>query len=72
MPSLTVEVYSPIMKLGTFTLTAALASLDVVAAKELWSTNPAGYAPMRDANYILKTGYPVGNGKLGGTITRLE
>ncbi|KAI1313178.1 Six-hairpin glycosidase-like protein [Xylaria venustula] len=34
-------------------------------AKSLWSTSPAGYGPSDSDNYILKTGYPVGNGKLG-------
>ncbi|KAI0965276.1 Six-hairpin glycosidase-like protein [Xylaria arbuscula] len=34
-------------------------------AKSLWSTSPAGYGPNDSDNYILKTGYPVGNGKLG-------
>ncbi|KAI1421283.1 Six-hairpin glycosidase-like protein [Xylaria sp. FL1777] len=34
-------------------------------AKSLWSTNPAGYGPDDSENYLLKTGYPVGNGKLG-------
>ncbi|KAI0407420.1 Six-hairpin glycosidase-like protein [Xylaria palmicola] len=34
-------------------------------AKSLWSRNPAGYGPDDSDNYLLKTGYPVGNGKLG-------
>ncbi|KAI0805624.1 Six-hairpin glycosidase-like protein [Xylaria sp. FL0064] len=34
-------------------------------AKSLWSRSPAGYGPDDSDNYILKTGYPVGNGKLG-------
>ncbi|KAI2633957.1 glycoside hydrolase family 95 protein [Xylaria nigripes] len=34
-------------------------------AKSFWSTKPAGYGPDDSDNYILKTGYPVGNGKLG-------
>lgn len=37
----------------------------LVLSKELWSTQPVG----QDGQYILKTGYPVGNGKLGGEIT---
>jgi hypothetical protein len=45
---------------------AALAA-EHVSAKELWSSKPASYAPMRNSGYILKTGYLVGNGKLGGT-----
>ncbi|KAI0531756.1 Six-hairpin glycosidase-like protein [Xylaria digitata] len=34
-------------------------------AKSLWSMSPAGYGPDNSDNYLLKTGYPVGNGKLG-------
>ncbi|TGJ76148.1 hypothetical protein E0Z10_g10919 [Xylaria hypoxylon] len=34
-------------------------------AKSLWSRSPAGYGPDDSDNYLLKTGYPVGNGKLG-------
>ncbi|KAF4994556.1 hypothetical protein FDECE_13079 [Fusarium decemcellulare] len=46
-------------------LLAASAILEVAISKELWSSKPATYAPMRDSGYLLKTGYPVGNGKLG-------
>lgn len=35
-------------------------------AKSFWSKSPAGYGPDDSDNYVLKTGYPVGNGKLGG------
>lgn len=35
------------------------------AAKSLWSTSPATYGEGDD--YILKTGYLLGNGKLGGS-----
>ncbi|GAW27024.1 putative glycoside hydrolase family 95 protein [Rosellinia necatrix] len=34
-------------------------------AKSLWSKSPAGYGPDNSDDYILKTGYPIGNGKLG-------
>ncbi|KAI0445071.1 Six-hairpin glycosidase-like protein [Xylaria telfairii] len=34
-------------------------------AKSFWSKSPAGYGPDDSDNYVLKTGYPVGNGKLG-------
>ncbi|KAJ2987284.1 hypothetical protein NUW58_g4591 [Xylaria curta] len=34
-------------------------------AKSLWSRSPAGYGPDNSNEYLLKTGYPVGNGKLG-------
>lgn len=39
--------------------------LEFSHAKFLWSTGPAGYAPYDSEDYILKTGYPIGNGKLG-------
>ncbi|KAH7137768.1 Six-hairpin glycosidase-like protein [Dactylonectria macrodidyma] len=50
------------------TISMVLAVLAFVAsadAKELWSSKPAGYASMRSSQYLLKTGFPVGNGKLG-------
>ncbi|KAI1751610.1 Six-hairpin glycosidase-like protein [Xylaria castorea] len=34
-------------------------------AKSLWSRSPAGYGSDDSDDYLLKTGYPVGNGKLG-------
>ncbi|KAI1176086.1 Six-hairpin glycosidase-like protein [Nemania sp. FL0916] len=34
-------------------------------AKSLWSTTPAGYGPDDSDDYILKSGYPIGNGRLG-------
>ncbi|KAI1361047.1 Six-hairpin glycosidase-like protein [Xylaria arbuscula] len=46
--------------------TAVIASsLGLSSARSLWSRSPAGYGPDDSDNYILKTGYPVGNGKLG-------
>jgi alpha-L-fucosidase 2 len=53
------------MHLATFSLIAAAMTVGA-DARELWSSQPAGYAQMRSSQYILKTGYPVGNGKLGG------
>jgi alpha-L-fucosidase 2 len=35
-------------------------------AKALWSSVPAAYGPQSSNDYILMTGYPLGNGKLGG------
>lgn len=44
----------------------SLATLDPCHGKVLWSSSPATYGPRESDKYILKTGYPVGNGKLGG------
>ncbi|KAK4235693.1 Six-hairpin glycosidase-like protein [Achaetomium macrosporum] len=41
------------------------ASLALADAKVLWASTPASYGSQSSENYILKTGYPVGNGKLG-------
>ncbi|CAG2006580.1 unnamed protein product [Fusarium graminearum] len=46
-------------------LLIASAALDLVSAKELWSSKPASYTKQGSAEYLLRTGYPVGNGKLG-------
>ncbi|CAN8104859.1 unnamed protein product [Discula destructiva] len=45
----------------------ALASVpaSLVAAKSIWAASPATYGSTADDEYILKTGYLVGNGKLG-------
>lgn len=45
-------------------------SLPLVAGKSLWSTVPAQFGV--DDAYILKTGYLIGNGKLGGKPTRIH
>lgn len=37
-----------------------------VTAKSLWSTTPATYGNDSNDAFVLKTGYLVGNGKLGG------
>ncbi|KAI1108548.1 glycoside hydrolase family 95 protein [Nemania sp. NC0429] len=39
--------------------------LTLSSAKSLWSRQPAGYGPDDSDTYLLKTGYPIGNGKLG-------
>ncbi|KAI8625528.1 glycoside hydrolase family 95 protein [Xylariaceae sp. FL1651] len=44
---------------------ALCSSFGLANAKTLWSTSPAGYGPSTSDAYILKTGYPIGNGKLG-------
>ncbi|KAI1150374.1 Six-hairpin glycosidase-like protein [Nemania diffusa] len=36
-----------------------------IATASFWSKSPAGYGPSDSDNYLLKTGYPIGNGKLG-------
>jgi alpha-L-fucosidase 2 len=52
-------------------LLMASAALDLVSAKELWSSKPASYTKQGSAEYLLRTGYPVGNGKLGGEAFHL-
>ncbi|RYP72326.1 hypothetical protein DL771_004300 [Monosporascus sp. 5C6A] len=37
----------------------------VTSARSLWSTIPAAFGPQVSDDWILKTGYPVGNGRLG-------
>ncbi|KAL1861432.1 hypothetical protein VTK73DRAFT_7114 [Phialemonium thermophilum] len=44
---------------------SALLGADSTQAKSLWSSKPATFGPQSSDDYILKTGYPVGNGKLG-------
>ncbi|KAI1165183.1 glycoside hydrolase family 95 protein [Nemania serpens] len=48
-------------------ITAAIISgcLTFSNTKSLWSRKPAGYGPDDSDSYLLKTGYPIGNGKLG-------
>lgn len=38
-----------------------------VLARSLWSKVPATYGSSDRDDYILKTGYLIGNGKLGGS-----
>lgn len=45
-------------------LVAFVCSVQLTAGKSLWSSVPATYGD--DDEYILKTGYLLGNGKLGG------
>ncbi|RYP93568.1 hypothetical protein DL770_000310 [Monosporascus sp. CRB-9-2] len=37
----------------------------VTSARSLWSSIPAAFGPQDSDDWILKTGYPVGNGRLG-------
>ncbi|KAK5630894.1 hypothetical protein RRF57_006609 [Xylaria bambusicola] len=55
------------MEMKSVLATAVIAGsyLGLSDAKSLWSRSPAKYGPDDSDNYILKTGYPVGNGKLG-------
>ncbi|KAI1128643.1 Six-hairpin glycosidase-like protein [Nemania abortiva] len=46
-------------------IAVASGCLSLSDAKSLWSSSPAGYGPDDSDNYLLKTGYPIGNGKLG-------
>ena len=38
----------------------------VAEARSLWSSVPATHDDQSSAGYLFKTGYPVGNGRLGG------
>lgn len=42
----------------------AIIQVPASESKSLWSSHPAIYRTGNDS--VLKTGYPVGNGKLGG------
>ena len=42
------------------------AAADLATARSLWSSKPATHAFRASKDYLLKTGYAVGNGKLGG------
>lgn len=52
-----------VLTLSTLLMTA----VSVGSAKSLWSSTPATYGSTDDDDYILKTGYLIGNGKLGGS-----
>lgn len=45
---------------------AALSCCTAVEAKTLWSSKPADAGPREGPEYILKSAYPIGNGRLGG------
>ncbi|KAI0397029.1 glycoside hydrolase family 95 protein [Xylariaceae sp. FL0594] len=53
------------MKPSSFTAAIIGSCLALSAAKSLWSKSPATYGSRDSDAYLLKTGYPVGNGKLG-------
>ncbi|RYC65718.1 hypothetical protein CHU98_g523 [Xylaria longipes] len=53
------------MKLKFITTVVFGSCLGLSEAKSLWSRSPAEYGSDDSDNYMLKTGYPVGNGKLG-------
>ena len=44
----------------------ACSAFGSAAARSLWSSKPATHAYRASDDYLLKTAYPVGNGKLGG------
>lgn len=52
---------------GTLAL-AWLQAASLGSARSLWSSQPATYAPQSSDETILKTTYPIGNGKLGGEL----
>jgi hypothetical protein len=54
------------MKSKLLTAAAIGSCLSFSDAKFLWAKSPATYGPSDSDTYLLKTGYPVGNGKLGG------
>lgn len=53
------------IRAGTLSLLTLALGPSLPAGKSLWSTSPATYGEGDD--YILKTGYLLGNGKLGGS-----
>ncbi|KOS17015.1 Alpha-fucosidase A [Escovopsis weberi] len=46
-------------------LPLGLALASAAEARKLWASTPATYGSQDSDNYLLKTAYPVGNGKLG-------
>jgi hypothetical protein len=58
-----------------FKKTIAVALLQVAtlgSARSLWSAQPATYAPQSSDETILKTTYPIGNGRLGGKSSHVH
>lgn len=50
---------------GTWAL-VVLAGASHAVARSFWSSSPATYGSKDKDSYLLKTGYPIGNGRLGG------
>lgn len=44
----------------------ACSGFGLAAGRSLWSSSPATHATRASDGYLLKTGYPIGNGNLGG------
>jgi hypothetical protein len=63
-----------LVTMGTslLSLLALAASLTLAEAKALWASTPATHGDQSSESYILKTGYPVGNGKLGGEESEMD
>lgn len=38
----------------------------LATGRSFWSSTPAGYGSQIADDYVLKTAYPLGNGRLGG------
>ncbi|KAI1435950.1 glycoside hydrolase family 95 protein [Xylaria sp. CBS 124048] len=53
------------MKRGLLLAAIVIGSASSLSTRSLWSTKPAGYGPIDSDEYLLKTGYLIGNGKLG-------
>ncbi|KXH62982.1 hypothetical protein CSAL01_08990 [Colletotrichum salicis] len=53
------------MKVTSSRALSLCASFALCEARSLWSSIPATYGDSSSDTYLLKTGYPVGNGKLG-------
>lgn len=43
-----------------------------VQARSLWSSIPAAFGPKESDDWIMKTAYPIGNGRLGGTYSIMQ
>lgn len=48
----------------------ASSGIKLVSGRSLWSSSPATHASKASDDYLLKTGYVIGNGKLGGKAPR--
>lgn len=43
-----------------------LGSLELACGRSFWSSDPASHGNRESDDYVLKTTYPLGNGRLGG------
>lgn len=54
------------MKVTALQALVACSGLGRAAGRSLWSSSPATHAYRASDDYLLKTGYVLGNGNMGG------